>query len=60
MTKKIVLRVELRHQEQWYFRLVHPSNGQVLMTSETYRTRWGARRAATKLATLNNFLYREV
>lgn len=51
--------VELVRRKHWYWRVVSP-NGQVVLTSEVYYSRWNAKRQALKLVKANNFEYREV
>lgn len=48
------MRIELLKKKFWYYRVVSSRNGKILLTSETYRTRFSARRAATKMARANN------
>lgn len=45
-------RVQVRKSDQikpWYWRIV-AANGQVIATSETYKNKWNAKRAAEKFA----------
>lgn len=57
---KPAYRIEAVKGKNYHLNLVSNSNHQVVMTSETYRTWWGCRRAAKKLAAKNGFEYREV
>lgn len=52
-------RVEVRFGKQYYCRLVYRKNGKIIMTTETYATKWGARRAGKRLAAVNSFEYKE-
>lgn len=54
------LEIQVVKEKRWFIRLVSLANGKTLMVSETYVTRWGARRAGTKLAKINGFGYREM
>lgn len=54
------MEIQLVHEKRWFYRLVTLSNGKTLMHSETYYSKWNARRAAKKVAKINNFQYIEV
>lgn len=41
--------VQLTKEKYWYVRIVSKNNGQTLLVSETYRTKFNAKRAADKL-----------
>ena len=45
--------------KQWHVR-VAGNNGQIALVSETYKTRWNAKRAAKRLAKLFKLEFREV
>lgn len=48
------MRIELVKEKKWFFRLV-ATNHQTVMTSETYYSRWNAKRQALKIAKANGF-----
>jgi uncharacterized protein YegP (UPF0339 family) len=52
------MHIELRHKKQWYFAVVG-ANGETMLVSETYFSKWNARRQAKKLALANNIKYKE-
>lgn len=53
------MRIELLKKKFWYFRLVTKQNGKILMVSESYRTKWNAKRIASKIAAINNIPFIE-
>lgn len=53
------MQIQLVKENKWYIRLVSP-NGQIVMVSESYYSKWNAKRAAKKLARANQFEYIEV
>lgn len=53
-------KVELHKNRMWFFRIVAINGGQTILTSETYSTKWNAKRQAKKIARVNNFEYLEV
>lgn len=52
--------IEVAKNKTYFTRLVSTRNGQTVMVGESYKTKWGARRAGKKLAAKNGFEYREV
>lgn len=54
------MEIQLAKGKKWFYRLVALKNNKTLMTSETYYSKWNARRAAKKVAELNGFQYIEV
>lgn len=53
-------RVEAVKGHTNYMRLVSVGNSETIMVGESYRTWWGCRRAAKKLAQKNGFEFKEV
>ena len=49
------MRVELCKKQAYYYRIVAKQNGKILVTSETYLTKFNAKRAALKMANTNGF-----
>lgn len=52
--------LQLVKDKHWYLRLVSKQNNETLMVSETYYTKFNAKRAAAKLLKSNSFGYLEV
>ena len=52
-------RVEATKKRGYYYRIVSTRNGQPVLVSETYKTKWGVRRAAKRFAAVNHLEYRE-
>lgn len=52
-------KVELDKKRQWFWRIVAINGGKTVLTSETYATKWNAKRMAQKMAAINNFEYKE-
>lgn len=51
--------VQLNKERSWYYRVISRANGQTLMVSETYATKFNARRQAKKVyAALKNAAYK--
>ena len=49
------MHIELmKGKHKWYWKLV-ASNGQTILTSQHYYSRWNAKRAASRLATDNGY-----
>lgn len=53
-------RIEAVKGHTNYFRLVSTHNGQTIMVGESYKTWWGTRRAAKRIAAKNGFEFKEV
>lgn len=53
-------KIELLKRKKWYWRMVAKANKQIILTSETYASKWNAKRIAQKMAAVNNFEYKEV
>lgn len=53
-------RVEAVKGHTTYMRLVSTANGETIMVGESYKTWWGCRRAAKRLANKNGFEFKEV
>lgn len=45
----ITYEVQVKKRKYWYVKVVSVNNGQTLLTSETYFSKWNAKRAARKL-----------
>ena len=53
-------KIQVTKGKKWFYRIVNTNNGQTLMVSQDYYTRWNARRAGRKVALENNIQYEEV
>lgn len=47
------MRVELVKKKQWFYRIV-AANGETVLVSETFKTKWNAKRQASKIAQANH------
>jgi uncharacterized protein YegP (UPF0339 family) len=54
------MKVQLDKTNRWFYRIVSTANGQTMLTSQVYATKWTARRAARRFAAINNLEYEEV
>lgn len=52
------MKIVLNKGRDWYYTLV-AKNGQILLVSEGYYSKWNAKRQAMKLVRANGFEYEE-
>lgn len=52
------MEIQLDKQKKWFYRLIS-KNKQTVLVSETYYSKWNAKRAAKKMASINGFKYTE-
>lgn len=53
-------RLEVVKRKKWFYRIVSIRNGETVMVSETFYSKWNAKRQALKLLKENNYEYKEI
>ncbi len=53
------MEVHLAKSRRWYYKIISSQNGQTLLTSQTYFSKFNARRAAKRFADHNQLNYME-
>ncbi len=53
-------KIQVTKNKKWFYRVVNTNNGQTILVSQDYYSRWNARRAGRKVALLNHMEYEEV
>lgn len=59
MSDRSNLKLEVVKEKKWFLRLTNTLNGKTILVSETYFSKWNAKRAARKLAAINGFQYED-